>query len=209
MTMNSIRLRSYGAAAIAVVTLAACGSDTAEPEPSPDEEEGALDLDAVRAALDDVEFESDGVPSGPLLGDEALSDDGDVGADPASENCEELGDCGEGEPVEPDQQSGQAREPVVFQPSPEWAPFCTVLAELEEREFPTDPTEALRVVDIWFGLLQPHVPAQIGADFAQLDDALDAAVQANDITLIENASPGLDEAAGRIGDATDANCAGR
>ncbi len=210
--MSSIRPRFLAASVGAVITLAACGSDAAVSEPTSGDEGDAVDLAEVRAALDDIEFESEGVPSGPLLGDEALSDDGDTAADPASEDCEALGDCGDGAPIEPDepnQQSGEAREPVAFQPSPAWAAFCTVLAELEEREFPTDPTEALRVVDIWFGLLQPYVPAEIGADFAQLDDALDAAVQANDITLLETVSPELDAAAERIGDATDANCAGR
>lgn len=206
--MNSFGLRSLGVAAIVALTLTACGSDGAESDPTVAEEESALDLAAVRETLDGIEFESEGVPSGPLLGDAALSDDA-LASDPASENCEELGDCGEGAPIEPDQQSGEAREPVEFQPSPEWAAFCTVLAELEAREFPTDPVEALRVVDIWFGLLQPHVPGRIGADFAQLDAALDAAVQADDITLLETASPELDAAADRIGEATDANCTGR
>lgn len=215
---SSRRRVSIVFAAMAVV-VAACGSDA----PANEAEQPSLDLDQLDAELDAIEFESEPIDGVAVLGNASLADDApssaghgteQAGEQPGEQASEEFDD----EFIEPCPDEGACTEldegpppvePPAFVPTAEWAPFCTVLAAIDERPMPSDPLEQLTVVDRWFALLDPHLPDEIVADFGVLDALLDEAVAAGTADILEGPDEGVEEASDRIGDAIDTNCSGR
>ncbi len=198
----------------ASLLLAACGSDDST---------GGPDEPVVPTTIplpDDIVL--DGEPR-PLFGSGASADEEDALTDPAEVDAEAVEDDQPVTTVNPCPPDVDPNDPVCqgvpdvampvddddFIPAPADAGFCTMLESIEQRPWPTDEFDQLRVTQIWLAELQAVVPDAIAGDLGRLTNFIDQVVEAGEDAIPDlDIDPELDAAANRIGEYVDTNCSG-
>lgn len=188
---------------IAVVLVgAACsaGSDSAAPVTSPattaTTSTTAVPAGSLAPSDEPLPFESEPIDAGPFFGSASAADLDAAGAAPASQS-EPCVDC-----VPP------ADDIVPFVPAAVDEPFCTLLAEMNERPFPSDEAEAFVVVQSWITELRALAADPIVGDLDVLLAFLDAAIGSQGQISLDDAAEAVDGAAERIDVYVDTRCLG-
>ncbi len=211
MKPTTLRTTSFATAlALAVV---ACGSSDSTDTPSTD---AATTVPAVTEptgtaattdpgdteAVDplDVEFSSEPIEVGPILGDAPAasadeSDDAEAVQTDAGTLESDPGDL----PVE---------TIPPFIPAPADAPFCALLEDLEDRPFPSDELEQLMVASIWFDQLRNRAVPEIVGDLDTLIEFIDASIESDGAIDIADTPDAADDAIGRLDSYVNQRCNG-
>ena len=188
--MQRSRPTAFVVTVTALTALAACGDSKVAGPTEPERTAGTTvttvsgetgpDTVDRPITIDDIEIDPDAAPAGPLFGGaSAATDDGGGGqeSEPATvaEACQD-------EPCDPDivDPEGPDEGPIVL---PEHQPFCSLLAEMEQRPYPDDEFEQLIVAHAWFQELGTVVPGEIAQPLLVLTDYLGAAVASQSVDI--------------------------
>ncbi len=183
---------------IALATLGgACGSSSDGAQQSTTTLAVTTTVAAEPAPESDVQFESEPIQAGPLFGSGAASaKDTDIDASSQPEPCD---DC------DPD----EVPDRPAFQPASTDEPFCSLLADLEERPFPSDESESLVVARAWIAELRAVAPDSIGGDLDTFIQVLDTAIDSQGQIGIDQVGEELGEVSDRVDVDVDSRCHGR
>lgn len=176
--------------ALALVA-AACGGSTADTVVNSAPVDTAAIVAPTTAApptTGPVPFESEPIDAGPLFGSSSATD----------ATLEPCVDCS------PDDDNNNPR----FAPAAADAPFCSLLADMNERPFPSDDSEALVVAHAWITELRNVAVDAILVDLDELLEFLDAAIASQGQIGIDDSADTLDAATDRLDAYVDANCLG-
>ena len=175
----------------------ACGGSTADTVITSDPVDTAAVVVSTTAApptTESVSFESEPIAAGPLFGSASA-------ADQTGESCQ---DCTPDDIDDPT----LANDDPPFVPADIDAPFCSLLAEMEERLFPSDDDEALIIAHAWITELRTVAVDAILGDLDALLEFLDVASASQGQIGINDSTDALDAATDRLDVYVDANCLG-
>ena len=147
----------------------------------------------------EVMFESEPIEAGPLFGGGAAQAND-------AENASQADSC---DGCEPNPDDIAPAEDPNFQVDAQDLPFCALLADLEQRPFPSDDDEALVVARVWISELRDVAVESIVGDLEMIIAVLDTATDSQGQIGLDSIGEQLDDITDRIGDYVEPKCFGR